>query len=234
MPKLINYAARFEFLREACFTLVAESGVRSLSRPRAAAVLGASVSTVRRFLDADASLTGLAGDEVARRRRLASFARRSRDRDPAATFFDLLPADDQVPTELVALRLRAEARPAVVWTVRSTWSDDTDLTLADRFQIAEHGYVARSSQAPEPSHDDELTSLVRGWDHEVDCLLTRALDQLGVGAEDRKTEHALVRAVVDGLTMARCLTGLDDDLARQALSLHLDRLRSTGRPEQAG
>jgi hypothetical protein len=234
MPKLVNYAARFEFLREACFTLIAESGVHALSRPRVAAVLGASVSTVRRVLDADASLGLLAGDEVARRRRLVSFARSRRGREPAATLFDLLPEDDQVPTELVALRLRVEARPAVVWAVRSTWSDDTDETLAHRFQIAEHGYVARATKAPQPSHDEQLTTRVRAWDHEVDCMLTQALDELDVGAQDRQVEHVLVRAVVDGLTMARCLSGLDDDLARRALRLHVDRMRVIGTLHQAG
>lgn len=69
MPKIIDSVARFEFFREACFTLVRDEGVGGLARAEMARVLGISVSTVRRALAPDASLAGLAADVVAERRR---------------------------------------------------------------------------------------------------------------------------------------------------------------------
>ena len=50
MPARVDYASRFEFFRQACFTLVRDRGVEALSRRTLAAELGCGVNTVRRLV----------------------------------------------------------------------------------------------------------------------------------------------------------------------------------------
>ncbi len=227
MPKLVDYAARFAFLREACFTLVANGGVHALSRPRVAQVLGTSPSTIRRLLDAEASLAELATGEVERRRRRARFRRARRDPAPGGALFDLVPDDTQLATELVAMRLRTEARPLVSPSPADPTEGWATASLAERFQIADRGYVHCPTAEADVEHDHALTEQVRQWDSEQDAIIARALDDLGV-EEDRDAERALASAVVDGLTLARCTNGLPSEVARRALGLYLDRLGHRG------
>ena len=91
MPKLIDYAGRFAFFEEACFALVRDHGPQRLSRHRLAHVLGTSISTVRRLLNAESDLRNLALSEVGQRFAVANFG--------------------FVPIDVLALRIEPAARP---------------------------------------------------------------------------------------------------------------------------
>ena len=184
----------------------------------------ASVSTASAdSLDADASLAWLAGDEVARRRRRASFARRRRGGDPAATLFDLLPSDDQVPTELVALRLRVEARPAIICAgavhLERRRGHDTGRSLPDRRVRLRHMRVV---DPEESSTTMGLTTRISrvGRTRSDACSSPRVATcseparRTGFGRARR-----LARAVVDRLRdwLGPPDRGADHGLARQAV-----------------
>jgi hypothetical protein len=68
VPKLVDYASRYEFLRQAAFALVREEGVHALTRRAVAARLGCGLATVCRLVDPSAELATLAADEVLTRR----------------------------------------------------------------------------------------------------------------------------------------------------------------------
>ncbi|WP_432479620.1 hypothetical protein [Nocardioides sp. GXQ0305] len=57
MPKLVDYAVRFDFLREGAFEVVLRHGVAALSRRAVADALGTSVNT-------DATVSALVHDAV--------------------------------------------------------------------------------------------------------------------------------------------------------------------------
>jgi hypothetical protein len=251
MPKLVNYAARFVFLREACFALVWRGGVQALSRQEVARVLGTSVSTVRRLVASEASLASLAADHVDSRRRTTWWQRRSKVEDRAlADLLALVPSDSDLDTELVALRLRLAGTvpPGRAGASEPPGPDDERQTLAERFQIAEHGYVdndvfatSRSEGHPESAAqrasepDQRLAEQLRAWEEDVTAILDRVVTKLGVPDEHREAERVLLAAVVDGLTLARCLHGLPQHDADLALQTCLARLRDArGEAERAG
>ena len=62
MPRLVDYAVRFDFIRRAAFAVVRDDGVDALSRRRVAAELGTSVNTIRRLVADWVDLVGLAAD----------------------------------------------------------------------------------------------------------------------------------------------------------------------------
>jgi hypothetical protein len=64
MPKLVDYQGRFAFFEQASFALVRDHGPQHLSRHRLAHVLGTSISTVRRLLNAESDLRRLVLAEV--------------------------------------------------------------------------------------------------------------------------------------------------------------------------
>jgi DNA-binding transcriptional ArsR family regulator len=69
MPRRVDYASRFAFLREAAFSIVCDRGVDALSRRALAQQVGLSRARVDELLRADVPLVSLAAKEVVERRR---------------------------------------------------------------------------------------------------------------------------------------------------------------------
>jgi hypothetical protein len=231
VPKLVNYSARFEFLREAAFTVVRDQGVSALSRHSVAAALGTSVNTVRRLLSPEADLRVLAADEVARRR-LHGRLGRLRDGDAVEraghVVRALLPdAQHRVDEELVWLRLM------VALPRDSLTHADPDGTLRDRWQLAEHGYVLQDDVGV--GADDGAVSVTSPGGHplaehlrtregEIASRLDEALRLLEVPPEIRGDETVTLRALTDGLTQAACASRLTPEEALAQLERHLQHL----------
>jgi hypothetical protein len=231
VPKLVDYASRYEFLRQAAFALVREEGVHALTRRAVAARLGCGLATVCRLVDPSAELATLAADEVCTRRRAGRWGRLPEDPVEAASalMHRLLPDDaSRIDEELVWLRLvacRAAAPPR----------GGAALTLRHDFQIAERGW----SDVDPIEADDEGTvsrtdtetgpgtsALARHFAdrrREVDVILGRVMDLLEV--EDRDAESVRLRALVDGLTLAACLGQISPEECVQAMDRHLAGLR---------
>jgi hypothetical protein len=220
----VNYAARFDFLREAAFTVVHDEGVAALSRHSVARALGTSVSTVRRLLAAEAELVVLAADEVARRRRHGRYGR-LRDGKPLTRALHvvraLLPDDEhRVAEELVWLRLEL-ARPRGAACAAGTEATP----LRERWQIAEQGWADVDSADPvatkAESESDPLAEHI-GWrEEEVDHRIATALELLRVPPSAREVESELLRAVTHGLTWDVCRGRLTPTEAVVHLEHHL-------------
>jgi hypothetical protein len=108
--------------------------------------------------------------------------------------------------------------------------DDVDeaagLSLAQRFRIADRGHALGLPTPSEPAArapDPVVARHVRERDEWVAASIDAALTHLGVTG-DRRTQAALVRAVVDGLTVAVCLGRLSPADAQAALRSHLGAL----------
>jgi hypothetical protein len=225
VPKVVNYSARFEFLREAAFTVVRDQGVAALSRHSVAGALGTSVNTVRRLLSPEADLRVLAADEVARRR---NHGRLGRLRDGEGferagyVMRALLPdAAHRVDEEVVWLRLTAslprDDEP----------HGDPDGTLRERWQLAEHGYVLQDDLRPTgsaTSGEHPLSEHLRTREGEIASRLGEALRLLEVSPETRHEETVALRALTDGLTLAVCASRLTPVQAVAHLESHLRRL----------
>ncbi|HEX6151482.1 hypothetical protein [Nocardioides sp.] len=233
MPKLVNYVARFEFLREAAFTVVHDDGVAALSRHSVARALGTSVNTVRRLLAADAELVVLAADEVARRRSYGRFGR-LRDGDPLDRALHVVRAllpdvEHRVAEELVWLRL-ALPRP------RGTAAGAEETPLRERWQIAEHGWAdtdpapgaAPATIGTETADEagDPLAEHAQRRQEEVDHRIAEALELLAIPMPARKAEAELLGAVTLGLTWAVCGGRLSPGEAVTHLEHHLVMLET--------
>lgn len=236
VPKLVNYSARFEFLREAAFTVVHDDGVAGLSRHSVARALGTSVSTIRRLLAADAALVVLAADEVARRRRHGRYGR-LRDGEPLDKALHvvraLLPDDEhRVAEELVWLRLDL-ARPREASDAAGTEATP----LRERWQIAEQGWADTDSVVPGATSGgdgavdagDPLAEHARWREEEVDHRIADALELLGVPPPAREVAAELLRAVTHGLTWGVCAGRLTPADAVAHLEHHLAMLAARRR-----
>jgi AcrR family transcriptional regulator len=237
MPRLVNYASRFEFLRRAAFALVLDRGVGALSRRAIAAELGTSISTVRRLLSPDAALTVLAMDEVARRRRLGRWG--VPKGEPAEVALELLrrllPNEThRIAEELVWWRLVLDEPPGERVTDNGRAAHDhawDEGTLGDQFQIATYGSAVRSEvnttmEAEGPlDRPRPLASHVEEREAAITAVLDRALQLLDVPGQDRATEAIRVRAMIDGLNLAVCLGRLTPAEAVTALAHHIATVR---------
>lgn len=239
MPKLVNYAARFEFLREAAFVVVRDQGVAALSRHTVAAAMGTSINTVRRLLHADASLAALAADEVVNRRRRGRFGR-MRDAEPATAaahlLHKLLPDTDQrVAEEFVWLRLLLDHHRVPVA------SGESPTALRERFRIADRGHTEEWDTGPQDGHEAEAATddpagplppaapdpWVRHRDDredEVTTLVDGALALLCVPAERLDDERLHCRSLVEGLTLLVCTGRVTPEVACGAVTRHLTLL----------
>ena len=237
MPRLVNYASRFEFLRRAAFAIVLDRGVGALSRRAVAAELGTSVSTVRRLLNPDARLTVLAMDEVERRRRLGRWG--VPKGEPTEVALDLLrrllpDETHRIAEELVWWRLVLDDPPGERVTDNGRAAHDhawDEGPLREQFQIATYGDadpadVSTTMEAEgtfEPS--SPLAARVEDQDAAIKTLLNQALHLLDVPDQDRATEAIRVRAMLDGLNLAVCLGRLTPAKAVAALTHHIATVR---------
>ena len=227
MPKLVDYSARFEFLRQAAFAVVRDQGPRALSRYTIAAALGTSANTVRRLVAPGIDLRELAADEVQRRRRHGRWGR-PRQAEPLALALHLLRGSlpdepHRVAEELVWLRLEIDAAHPELGEDESSEALRRDWTLAELGHLPEglHEEDARGEQPAVPERGDELEQHRAHHEQDTTNRVTHALEALGVQdlAEPRRT-----RAVVDGLRLAVCLGRVAPSSAVEALEHHLRML----------
>ncbi len=195
MPRRVDFAAHFAFVREASFAIVHERGVHHLSRRSVAAQLGVSDGVIRRLVDGDARLERLAADEVVSRRRTGRFFPPRGDGLEVAVrlVMRLVPEDEtRAVQELVWLRLMIAGQPG-------------DPTLDDHTERREQ---------------------------EVVDTLAGVLDLLRVPESSRDEPGPVLRALVDGLTLAVCTGRLSPEEAHDVVSSHLlklsQRLGTTG------
>jgi hypothetical protein len=226
MPKLVDYASRYEFLRRAAFALVRDEGAHAPTRRAVAARLGCGLNTVCRLVDPSVELAVLAADEVLTRRRAGRWGQLPDDPEEAARILmrRLLPDDEsRIDEELVWLRL--VAAHADVPRHRESAPG-----LRHDFQIAERGWsdvdptaeeVAPETQ-PEPGAGPLARYLADRETH-VCTLIERVLTLLEVG--DREAETVRLRALVDGLTMAVCLGRISPGEGVLTMERHLAELR---------
>jgi hypothetical protein len=149
MPKLVDYASRYEFLRRAAFALVLEEGAQAPTRRAVAARLGCGLNTVRRLVDPSVDLAVLAADEVRTRRRAGRWGRLPEDPAEAARILArrLLPEDEsRIDEELVWLRLTG----AHAGMGRRR---ESPLALRHDLQVAERGWSDVTRPAPPPESD---------------------------------------------------------------------------------
>ncbi len=235
MPRLVDYACRFEFLRRAAFVIVRDRGVGDLSRHSIAHVLGTSVSTVRRLLHHDARLTALAMDEVTRRRRLGRWGVPQGGPEEVALSLlrRALPDEDhRIAEELVWWRL------VIAGAAGERFGDDTrathdsdwgDGSLRDQYQVATLGFVDQSVRTDpdattEQATPDPLAADIAAYDADITALITRVLGLLGVSDPDH-AEALRIRALLDGLNLRVCLGRLTPGEAVAALTRHLSTVR---------
>lgn len=241
MPKLVDYAGRFAFIRQAAFDVVRDRGVDALTRRSLALELGCSVNTVTRLVNGSTVLAKLAADEVVSRRRQGRWG--SLPQDPLQQSLVLLrrliPDDEsRIDEELVWLRLVATCglQPSVA---------PGQLRLADDFQVAQRGYsdadlaIEAGAAPPERPHTGEVQERRRAAlaphlssrDTEVEDVVLHvvaaAAARRASGDERvRSRERVLLRALLDGLSLAVCTGRITPADAVGALDQHLTGLHN--------
>ena len=107
MPRLVDYAGRFDQMREAAFDITLRDGPDAISLPAVAAEPQTSVSSPSRTLRSAGDLPMLGLQWVEKRQRKHLFDRLSRDvrasdslRRAADSLFSLLPSTDAMADEL--------------------------------------------------------------------------------------------------------------------------------------
>jgi len=230
MPKQVDYATRIQFVREAAFQVVWERGVAEPSRRSVAAVLGTSPQTIHRAINISASLPTMAATLVAQRRRHQRWLLRGQEPIESAHQLacSLLPdARHRVAEELVWWRLVVD-QPRPV--------PREPITLREAFQIADRGWAEEPSATPDcesPDHeivpDERLQLLIDEREAQVSGVLDQVMNLLQVPEEDREGELIALRACLDGLSLAVCLSRLDPDVGVGVARRHLERLASAGR-----
>jgi tetracycline repressor-like protein len=200
VPRLVDYAGRFELIRQAAFAVVRDEGVDALSRRRVAVELGTGVNTIRRSVADGADLGRLAADQVVSRRRLGRFNRRTDDPVEAAgnlvTF--LLPEDEtHLDEEVVWLKLVAACalQPSGL---------EPPGTVRREFGVAQRGYddglPVEAAPPPATGRREALAPYMTERDALVDDTVRTILELVGI-TDDEDAAAALV-ALLDGLTLA--------------------------------
>ena len=232
MPKIVDYAGRFEFTRQAAFAVVRDEGVDALSRRRVAAELGSSVNTIRRLVADWVDLVRLAADQVVSRRRLGRLGRRTEDPIEAVQILitGLMPEDrTHLDEELVWLKL------VTACALRPSGLEPPGTVRRD-FGIAQRGYdidlIEPASQeveqpvTDEPEGDptgenrpreDRRTALERylaDREEELRFAIGRSFDHLNLG-EPRADTTASTIAMIEGLTLSACLGRIEPEKATE-------------------
>jgi len=196
MPRLVDYGARFEFLREAVCAIVARDGVAALSQLSVARELGLSLPSVKRSIRSAAVLPQL-GTELALRHHRQALLRLPRserfvEHDCALDWLmTLVPTSEQ---ELVVAR---------AWSALATGYAPADAVVRDHL-TAWHELLAGGVHA-----------FLRTLQHHG----AAALEPVEVD-----TEALRLAALVTGLIAARCAAAASAEEARQVLAGHLRSL----------
>jgi hypothetical protein len=227
MPRRVDYAARFEFLRQAAFELVRDESVEALTRRALAAELGCGLNTVLRLIDSRVDLVRLAAREVVSRRRRGRMMRRSQDPQEYVgnVVRSLMPEDDShLDEELVWLRLLATCSFRAIGTVPRG-------SARREFWIAQLGYddgtPGEPPAAPVTDGEDHRTAMQPYLD-EHDAEVTQAVDlvlEMLAVPGPRDDVRTTVVAVLEGLTFSACLGRIT---AQTATELAITFVRSLG------
>ncbi|MGI8523934.1 MAG: hypothetical protein ACR2K3_11600 [Nocardioides sp.] len=242
MPKLVDYASRFDFIRESAFAVVRDRGVAALSRRAVAHELGMAVNSIRRLVHPDAVLEAMAANVVMRRREAGRWGHAPVEPRERAEWVAvrLVPEDEtRIDEELVWLRL------ALAWDVRVVTEQRE--TVADAFHWAERGYP----RPPDPDRPDPWVAATLATKATATLApTTSATAEPEVGSTETMSDHdrrraALApyfaardaevgnflrfveadpnpaRAMADGLTLAVCLGRLAPHDAVRTLTGHL-------------
>jgi hypothetical protein len=236
MPRLIDYAGRFEFIRQACFAVVRDEGPDALSRRRVAVELGTGVNTIRRLVADWVDLARLAADHVVTRRRAGRLHRRTDDPMEAVGYEikSLMPEDaTHLDEELVWLKLVA------CYALKPSGLEPPGQVRRD-FGIAQRGYDIELLQGSERAGTDGSSAAgsegrreaLRPYvDHHLDDLrvvIDRVLDLLEVPAPRDETA-TLMSAVIEGLTLATCMGRISpEDATDLAIRYATRQQRSVG------
>jgi hypothetical protein len=241
MPKLIDYAGRFAFFEEACFALVRDHGPQHLSRHRVAHVLGTSISTVRRLLNAESDLRNLALSEVGQRRRSGRYGRPPGEEleDALWLLCRLIPdAPHRIAEELVWWRLNVAAPTTAILPLDAEHLEEGP--LHHRFAVANFGFVPidvlalRIERAAVPHGPEGVLDPVVSARGERDAdiadavaaAVSRAAPDLSRDALD--IAAAELHALVEGGGVGVCLGRLAPEDAVAILRSQLGRLTSVG------
>jgi hypothetical protein len=232
MPRRVDYAARFEFLRQAAFELVRDEGVEALTRRGLAAELGTGLNTVLRLVNSKVDLVRLAAHEVVTRRRRGRMNRRSDDAAQlvANLVRALMPEDEShLDEELVWLRLVA----ACSFTPAGT---EPRGSARREFWIAQRGYDDGLPVAPRPlreaapEHEDRRTALQPYLDTHLDdmAVMVARMLELIEAPGPREELGILVTAVIEGLTWAACLGTISPQKATDLAVAYVTGLGKAG------
>jgi len=244
MPRLIDYAGRFEFIRQACFAVVRDEGPDALSRRRVAVELGTGVNTIRRLVAEWADLGRLAADHVVTRRRAGRLHRRTDDPMEAVGYEikSLMPEDaTHLDEELVWLKLVA------CYGLKPSGLEPPGQVRRD-FGIAQRGYDIELLQPPEIASSDGSSSDGSSTDasspgsqgrrevlrpyfevhlEDLRVVIDRVLDLLDVPAPRDETA-TLMSAVIEGLTLAACMGRISPEDATDLAIRYATGYQSSG------
>jgi hypothetical protein len=254
MPRLIDYAGRFEFIRQACFAVVRDEGPDALSRRRVAVELGTGVNTIRRLVAEWADLARLAADHVVTRRRAGRLRRRTDDPMEAVGYEikSLMPEDaTHLDEELVWLKLVA------CYALKPSGLEPPGQVRHD-FGIAQRGYDIELLQPPESaspdgsrvdgSSTDASSTDASSTDasspgsqgrrevlrpyfevhlEDLRVVIDRVLDLLDVPAPRDETA-TLMSAVIEGLTLAACMGRISPEDATDLAIRYATGYQSSG------
>lgn len=231
MPKLVDYAGRYEFLRQAAFAVVRDRSVAALTRRSMAAELGCGTNTVRRLVAAHVEPVVLAADEVVTRRRRGRIGRRSDDPLEVVDYLvrSLMPEDDlHLDEEMVWWRLLAACsfRASGLeqrWKVRYDF-EVAQRGFADAEELAERAEREERAAPAQWAARDALAPCVEQRDEVVQAAVGRILDLLEV-PEPREVTMTMLVAVLDGLTLAACLGRLSAARATELAVAHVRTLQ---------
>lgn len=195
MPKLVDYACRFEFIRESAFAVVRDRGVAALSRRAVAQELGMAVNSVRRLVHPEAVLDALAASVVVRRRRTGRWDQAPGEPRERAVWVAvrLVPENEtRIDEELVWLRL------ALAWDVRVVTEQRE--TVADAFHWAERGYP----RPPDPDRPDPWVAATLAANATAALAPTpSATTEPEFGSTDTMSDHDRRRAALAPYFAAR-------------------------------
>jgi hypothetical protein len=249
MPRLIDYAGRFEFIRQACFAVVRDEGPDALSRRRVAVELGTGVNTIRRLVAEWADLARLAADHVVARRRAGRLHRRTDDPMEAVGYLikSLMPEDaSHLDEELVWLKLVA------CYGLKPSGLEPPGQVRHD-FGIAQRGYDIELLQPPEIASPDGSSVDGSSTDasstdasspgsqgrrevlrpyfevhlEDLRVVIDRVLDLLDVPAPRDETA-TLMSAVIEGLTLAACMGRISPEDATDLAIRYATGYQSSG------
>jgi hypothetical protein len=231
VPRLVDYAVRFDFIRRAAFAVVRDDGVDALSRRRVAAELGTSVNTIRRLVADWVDLVGLAADHVDRRRRLDRFHMKDPRGDVAVLIRRVMPeSPSHLDEELVWLKLVA-ACGLVPSGLEPPGTVRRDFRIAehgfDIDAVPDHGTEACPTPAPGVAPVDARREALHRYLDEREQALTKTvetvLDLLEVPTP-RDDAASTLLAVIEGLTLSACRGRLTPERATDLAIAHAHSL----------